>query len=104
MTIKLDKPKSKLNFKTLKIIICAVFFLNLVFCISQSISFNIDSYNVSGYQQEIEDLKDNLTNLETNYSKVLKLDNIEERAITMGFQKTENIKFIMAYSKVVKAN
>jgi len=104
MSIKSNISRVKSNFKILKILICFTFFLNFGFYIVQSVSFNVDSHYISGYQQEINELKNNLTNLETGYSKVLKLDNIEERAIAMGFEKTEDIKFIKAYNTVVKAD
>jgi len=104
MSIKLNKPKVKINSKIFKILICITLFLNFGFYIAQSISFNVGSHYISGYQQEIKDLKNNLTSLETDYSKVLKLDNIEEMAVATGFQKTEDIKFIKAYNTVVKAD
>jgi hypothetical protein len=91
-----------ISFKTAKTLISVIFIASLGFYVFQETSFTVKSYYLSNYQEKIEVLKNDLTGLETNYSETLKLDNIEEKATALGFEKTEKVKYIKAYNTVVK--
>ena len=77
-----------ISFKTAKTLISVVFIVSLSAYIIQETSFTVNSYYLSNYQEKISTLKNEVVGLETNYSENLKLDNIEQRATALGFEKT----------------
>jgi hypothetical protein len=94
--------KEKINIRFFKTLISILFIISLGFYIFLETSYTVKSYYLSSYQEKIAGLNEDLTGLETNYSETLKLDNIEQRATALGFGKIEKVKFIKAYSTVVK--
>jgi cell division protein FtsL len=93
-----------INEKFIVSILLVVFLMCIGFYVFQIISLTENSYYFTNYQKKIKTLNEEIANLEVSYSQSLNLNNIEEKAKELGFQKIERVKFIKAYNTVAKKN
>jgi len=83
-----------LGFKTILLLgFLLTFFLTLFYTIQYSNMMKA-GFLIKNYGEKIESLYQENENLEINFASVTSLDNVKKMASELGFEKTENIRYI----------
>jgi len=92
------------NERSILLILLATFLACIGIYIFQVIYLTENSYYFTSYQRKIKKFKGEVADLEAVYSQSLSLNDIQEKAEELGFQKIEKVKFVKAYNILAKKN